>query len=50
MNHSDIRKSDSRAVIKQVIENMIQETDHISSVDEILWILEHEFDIDVKRW
>ena len=35
----DVRKSDRRAVIKQVIGQMVLQTDHMSSANEVCWAL-----------
>ena len=29
---------------------MVEQTDHISCADEVRWILEHDYGVDVKRW
>ena len=50
MREADVQKNDRRSAIKHVIEQMVQQTDHISSADEVRWILEHHFGMDVKRW
>ena len=50
MREADVQKSDRRSAIKQVIEQMVQQTDHISCADEVRWILEHDYGVDVKRW
>ena len=50
MREADVQKRDRCSAIKQVIEDMVQQTDHISCVDEVRWILEHDFGVDVKRW
>ena len=50
MREADVQKSDRRSTIRQVIEQMVQQTDHVSCADEVRWILEHNFGMDVKRW
>ena len=50
MREVDVRRKDRRSTIKQVIEYMVQQTDHISCADEVRWILEHNLGMDVKRW
>ena len=50
MREADVQKRDRSSAIKQVIEQMVQQTDHISCADEVRWILEHDYGVDVKRW
>ena len=50
MRSADVRKSDRRSTIRQVIEQMVVQTDHVSSIDEVRWILRHELEMNVKRW
>ena len=39
MRQVDVRKSDRRATIRQVIEQMVLQTDHISCAYEVCWVL-----------
>ena len=50
MHTADLRKSDRRSTIKQVIERMVLQTDHVSCIDEVRWTLKIQYDMSVKKW
>ena len=50
MRAADVAKSDRRATIRQVIERMVQQSDHVGAAIDVCWVLQHELGLDVKRW